>query len=300
MSWQMYAAAAYTRVLRKPRTYGSARSAADFLARPKPAARPPVTLARRKGDRLSRRTFGAFDCYTLRPSDQATAVADRGSIVYLHGGGYVNEINSAHWDLAADIADACHRPVHLPIYGLAPEHHADEANDFVQAVISSATTTGPVYLIGDSAGGGIALAAAQSSMAAGQGPLRGITLISPWLDIALRNPDVPAVALRDPWLNPEGLRYIGQTWVGDLGVDDARVSPLFGNSTGLPPIDLYVGTRDLFMPDCRLLRDRLDEGAIKYHEERGAIHIYPLLPVPEGRRARSGLIAHVADSFVGL
>jgi acetyl esterase/lipase len=297
MSWQMHAAAAYTRALRRPRTYGSARSAADFLARPKPALRLPGTLADGKGHRLSRNTFGQFDCYTLSHRNRITTSADRGSIVYLHGGGYVNEIHSAHWDLAADIVDACHRPVHLPIYGLAPNHHACEASDFIQAVIHSAMTTGPVYLVGDSSGGGLALAAAQSSIRADQVALQGITLISPWLDIALRNPDVLAVALHDPWLSPEGLRYIGQNWIGDLNEDDHRVSPLLGDSTGLPPIDLYVGTRDLFMPDCRLLRDQLDEGAIRYHEEPGAIHIYPLLPVPEGRRARLSLLAHLVDSF---
>ncbi|MET0700352.1 MAG: alpha/beta hydrolase fold domain-containing protein [Mycobacterium sp.] len=297
MSWQMHAAAAYTRVLRKPRTYGSARAAAAFLARPKASPRLPSMLGDKMEHRLSRNTFGAFDCYTLRPGGREIAVADRGSIVYLHGGGYVNEIHSAHWDLAADIADACHRPVHLPIYGLAPEHRACEAGDFVQEVIHSAATTGPVYLVGDSSGGGLALAAAQSAMRAGQAALQGITLISPWIDIALRNPDVPVVALRDPWLSPEGLRYIGRNWAGDLRDDDARVSPLFGNSAGLPPVDLYVGTRDIFMPDCRLLRDQLGEGAIRYHEEPGAIHIYPLLPVPEGRRARLSLLAHMADSF---
>ncbi|MET0451202.1 MAG: alpha/beta hydrolase fold domain-containing protein [Mycobacterium sp.] len=299
MSWQMHVAATYTRVLRKPRTYGSVRAAAAFLARPKSAPRPPETLSADKRLQLSRTTFGAFHCYTLQPRDQGTPVADSGSIVYLHGGGYVNEIRSAHWNLAADIADACHRPVHLPIYGLAPRHHAVEASGFVQAVIHSAATVGPVYLVGDSSGGGLALAAAQNSMGVVRLALRGITLISPWLDIALRNPDVHVVAPHDPWLSPHGLRYIGQKWVGDLRDDDPRVSPLFGNSAGLPSIDLYVGTRDLFMPDCRLLRDRLDEGALRYHEAPGAIHIYPLLPVPEGRRARLSLLAHMADSFTG-
>jgi acetyl esterase/lipase len=293
----MHAAAAYTRILRKPRSYGSTRAAAAFLARPKTDPRPPVALRNQSKERLSCNTFGVFSCYTLWPRVRVAGGPDRGSIVYLHGGGYVNEIRSAHWDLAADIADACDRPVHLPIYGLAPKHHAVEASDFVEAVINSATTTGPVYLVGDSSGGGLALAAAQKMAGAGQLALRGITLISPWLDVALRNPNVHVVARQDPWLSPQGLRYIGQTWAGDLPDDDPRVSPLFGNSAGLPAIDLYVGTRDLFMPDCRLLRDRLDEGAMRYHEAPGAIHIYPLLPVPEGRQARLSLVAHMAYSF---
>jgi hypothetical protein len=41
------------------------------------------------------------------------------------------------------------------------------------------------------------------------------------------------------------------------------------------------------------LRDRLPVDRIRYHEQRGAVHVYPLLPAPAGRAARRALIAHI-------
>jgi acetyl esterase/lipase len=295
MSWQMHAAAAYARLVRKPRTYRSARSAEAFLQQRKSCPEPPKQITAQRHHRLTHARHGQFGCYTLSPSGEATP--GRGSVVYVHGGGYVSEIHSAHWTLISDIANASNSAVHVPIYGLAPQHNAAEAIELIQAVIASAASTGPVYIVGDSSGGALALASTQVWLAAGNPPPCGLTLISPWLDIALRNPAIEQVAAKDPWLGPEGLRYIGKRWVADLDDTDPRVSPLFGELVALPPVDLYVGTRDIFMPDCRLLRDQLPRDNNSYHEEPGAIHVYPLLPVPEGRRARTIAVAHIANTL---
>jgi acetyl esterase/lipase len=287
----MHALAAYARLVRKPRSYASERSAEAFLARAKSRPQPPT----KPSHRTELTQYGGFDCYTVSPPDQTTPQS--GCVIYVHGGGYVSEIHSAHWKLIADIATAINGRVLVPIYGLAPDHHASEAAEFVETVIIAAASSGPVYIAGDSSGGGLALAATQTYLAAGNPPLSGLTLISPWLDIALRNPDSDRIAPRDPWLGPEGLRHVGRRWAADLDDKDPRVSPLFGELDALPPIDLYVGTRDVFLPDCRTLRDRLGPARVNFHEEPGAIHVYPLLPVPEGRDARATLVAHIADTL---
>lgn len=67
--------------------------------------------------------------------------------------------------------------------------------------------------------------------------------------------------------------------------------------TTVPPIDLYVGDRDITVADCQLLRDRLAQDHIRYHEERGAVNVYPLLPTPEGRAARRDTIAHIKTAL---
>ena len=55
-----------------------------------------------------------------------------------------------------------------------------------------------------------------------------------------------------------------------------------------------MGTRDITVADCRLLRDRIPAGApLTYHEEPGAIHAYPMLPVPEAAVARRAIVAHI-------
>ncbi|MEU0495900.1 alpha/beta hydrolase [Mycobacterium sp. NPDC006124] len=131
-------------------------------------------------------------------------------------------------------------------------------------------------------------------LANGGHALRGLTLISPWLDIALCNPDIDTVAPSDPWLARDGLRLCGRRWAADLPLDDPRVSPIFGDPSGLPPVHLYIGTDDILAPDCRRLRDAMPSSTLTYQEEPAAIHVYPLLPTPEGRAARRELLDDVA------
>jgi len=86
-------------------------------------------------------------------------------------------------------------------------------------------------------------------------------------------------------------------WAGELSLDDPRVSPLLGDLSALPPTELYVGDRDITVADCRLLRDKAPAGRVLYHEQPGAVHVYPLLPVPEGRAARKDVVAHITTAL---
>lgn len=293
MSWQMHAIATYGRLVRRPRTYATERSARAYLNRPKKNGEPPSRLATSDRYRLTSATVSGFRCHTVQSASTEPIPTRCPSVVYVHGGAYVNQIAPAHWRLVCAIADATRRPVHVPLYGLAPQHHAEEAIDFLGHVISRASHNGPTYLAGDSSGAGLALAATQATISAGATPPLGLTLISPWLDIALTNPAIPSLARRDPWLAVPGLRECGRVWAGHLAADDYRVSPIFGALQNLPPIDLYIGDRDIFVADCRRLRDSIGAGRITYHEQPGAIHIYPLLPVPEAEPARRALLSHI-------
>ncbi|MEE6177859.1 alpha/beta hydrolase [Mycobacterium sp. 050134] len=297
MSWQMHAIATYGRLIRRPRTYATPQSARAYLERPKTSSGPPPQLATSGRYQLNRDTIDGFDCYTVQATSNQPIPPAGPSVVYVHGGAYVNQIKPAHWRLICAIADATRRPVHVPLYGLAPQHCAEEAVQFLQEVTGRAAQHGPVYIAGDSSGAGLALAATQTIINEGANPLLGLSLISPWLDIALTNPAIPTIAKRDPWLAVPGLRECGRVWARHLPTDDNRVSPIFGDLHNLPPIDLYVGDRDIFLADCRRLRERIGTDRITYHEQPGAIHVYPLLPVPEARPARHALLDHISAAL---
>jgi acetyl esterase/lipase len=297
MSWQMHAIATYGRLIRRPRTYATPQSARAYLSRPKKASGPPPQLTKSARYQLTRNTINGFDCYTVQSSSGQADSVPRASVVYVHGGAYVNQIERAHWKLVCAIADAAQCPVHVPLYGLAPQHCAQEAIDLLGTVLCRAAQQGPVYVAGDSSGAGLALAATQTVITAGAAPPVGLTLISPWLDIALTNPAIATFAKRDPWLAVPGLRECGRVWAGHLPAEDNRVSPINGELHNLPPIDLYIGDRDIFVADCRQLRDSISHDRITYHEQRGAIHVYPLLPVPEAKPARHALLTHIQGTI---
>ncbi|MCX2711300.1 alpha/beta hydrolase fold domain-containing protein [Mycolicibacterium sp. J2] len=287
----MHAIAAYARLVRRPRTYATTQSARDYLAKPKGSGQPPSHLGRSNRYLVTHETVVGFDCYSVRSTTDRTN--DGPSVVYVHGGAYVNEIQPEHWKMICAIVDATGCSVQVPLYGLAPQHRAEQAIDFLLEVTGRAALRGPFYMVGDSSGAGLALATTQSIISEATTPPIGLTLISPWLDIGLTNPAIATIAERDPWLAVPGLRECGRVWSGGLAADDNRVSPIFGALHNLPPIDLYVGDRDIFVGDCRRLRDSVGPDRITYHEQPGAIHVYPLLPVPEGKAARHRLLSHM-------
>jgi acetyl esterase/lipase len=294
MSWQMKALALYLRITSKSR-FATAAAGARRLAAPKGPSAPPSALTRQYD--VSRATIDTFNVYTVRKRAQGATRGQRATIIYLHGGAYINEILPPHWKLIGDLANETGAQVVVPIYGLAPSHHVDEAIGLIGRVLDIATTVGPTYLIGDSAGGTLAISATLTWLRSGGTPPRGITAIAPWLDASLSDPAIDEVEARDPWLTRPGLAVCARSWAGRIDLTDQRISPLYGDFTGMPPIDLYVGDRDITVVDCRSLRDRLPSSQLNYHEQPGAVHVYPLLPSPEGRAARLDLIAHIKSSL---
>ena len=272
--------------LTRGRRYRTEDGGRALLERPKRSSEPPQRVVR--GLDVTREQVHGRPVHVLRPEGGPTTP---GTVVYLHGGAYVSTIVRQHWALVAQLVREVGCEVRVPLYGLAPDHHAPEAIALVRAVLGDAE--GPAYLVGDSAGGGLALATTQQVVEAGDPAPCGLTLVAPWLDLGLRNPEIPALQPRDPWLAVPGLRPLAAAWADGLSYDDPRVSPLFGRLDGLPPISLHVGTRDITLADCRALRDRSPSGGLTFHEVPGAVHVHPLLPVPEGRAARRLIVAEV-------
>lgn len=282
----MTGVAAFVRATRKKR-YATAEGGRTVLAAPKGPSAPPAALATRLA--VGTRQVAGFDVHRVSRG----AGSGRPVVIYLHGGAYVSEIAPQHWALVERIATSLDVEVWVPVYGLAPQHTAVEAHALVGALLAELDDEGrDCWLAGDSAGGGLALAAAQ--LAVGRSTVRGLTLIAPWLDLAMRNPEVDAVEPHDPWLTRAGLRPIADAWAGGLSLDDPRVSPLLGPVEALPPVEIWVGTRDITLPDCRLLRERLS-GVVPlgYHELTGGLHVVPLLPVPEGRVAQARIVERI-------
>ncbi|GHC90321.1 esterase [Nocardiopsis terrae] len=280
------------RVVRK-RPMASVEGAREWLYEPKDDPDPPRWVALRH--EVTERRTGGFGVYTVEPRGGA---CDR-AVLYVHGGTYVSEISPWHWVLISRMADTGCR-VEVPLYGLAPEHTYREAFGFLQAVyreLLGRVDPGRTVFAGDSAGAGLALALAQTLPGAGlPGPAR-LVLVSPWVDLTMSNPDISQVDPVDPWLSPVGLLEAARSWAGGDDLSLPRLSPVNGELAGLPPMDLYIGTHDVFLPDTRRLRDLVAEvgGTVNLSEEEGAFHVYPLVPVPEGSRARAEILRTVQE-----
>ncbi|TIC85907.1 alpha/beta hydrolase [Nocardioides sp. GY 10113] len=291
MSWQMQAIGLYTRATRK-RRFADPLGGERLLSEPKGSPEPPAKVV--DGLLVSMHDIAGFPAYAVTRED--TAYYDVPTVVYAHGGAFVSEIVGPHWQLIAQLAREVDAAVLVPIYGLAPQHTAREANEMMATIVDRSNGEGrPTYLVGDSAGGNLVLVAAQQAAARGATCIRGVTAMAPWLDLTMSNPEVEALEPHDPWLARAALHEVARVWADGTPLDDPTISPLFGPADGLPPVDLWIGDRDICAPDARLLRDALRAAGndLTYHEQPGALHVYPLLPTPEGRRARAEMIDHI-------
>lgn len=229
---------------------------------------------------------GDFPAHVLTPRH----VEPRRTVVYVHGGGFVAPLDPFHVRYAARLARALEARVVLPDYPLAPERcWRDSHAALADLTARWLAEPEPVVLAGDSAGGGYALALAQTLRDRGGPQPARLLLHSPWVDLTASAPETEAFAVRDTWLFLGKLHAYAGWWAGSPD-DLARpeVSPALGDLDGLPPALMFCGTRDLLAPGCRLLADRAAGSAweLTYVEEPDLIHVYPLLPlVPEARRA---------------
>jgi acetyl esterase/lipase len=221
-------------------------------------------------------------------------------ILYLHGGSYTYEITPVHWSMIRSLARLVPAEIVVPIYRKAPHATADvtvaAATDLLASLLDK--TDADVTVMGDSAGGGMSLAAAQQLRDTDGRQPAHIVLISPWLDISLTNPRVAEIEPHDRMLGIEGLAESGRMYAGDLPLDDPRVSPIHGSLTGLAPIHVFTGTHDLLNADAHeLLRLATVAGVdIDFYEEAGMQHDYPLLPlIRQGAAART-TIAEIVRS----
>ncbi|MDQ0769439.1 monoterpene epsilon-lactone hydrolase [Pseudarthrobacter defluvii] len=290
MSLRMGLIAAYLRLTAKPKMVTAQRARRRMAEPPGPSA-PPQKVRERHN--VTCRRVNGFECWTVTPRTGGDRAA-----MYLHGGAYISEIAQQHWELVSAMADAGVR-VEVPIYGLAPQYTYRHAYPFLTQVYRDlVAVAGPsaVAIAGDSAGAALALGLTQSLSEAGLPAPSRMILISPWLDLTLNGQGVAEADTRDPWLSRAGLIEAGAAWAGGDDPTQPRLSPINGPMSALPPTDVYIGTRDLFLPDVRrFARIAAQSGApVTVQECAGAVHVYPLVPAPEGRLATQRIIASIA------
>jgi epsilon-lactone hydrolase len=239
---------------------------------PSPA---PVPKTMRAKYNISETQLGGHKVISVAPKvGQA-----RWTIIYFHGGAYVNDLAKPHWDIVAALANATGATIIVPIYPLAPEFDHRTAFEFLDQVYRSALTkSAPESIIfaGDSAGGGLALAQAINNRSNKLPQPARIIMFSPWLDLTLSDPEARDVEPDDIMLGIDALRLCGKWWAGDADPKSPNLSPLYADLTDLPPMSLYQGTSDVLVVDSRNFAASAKRAGvdITYAEYPDAFHVF--------------------------
>jgi acetyl esterase/lipase len=244
---------------------------------------PPRRLARRHRTR----EVAVGDARAVWVDRERSA---HGVLVYLHGGSYVSGPIAEQWTYLARLCDATGMAGLLVDYRLAPRHTFPVALEDALAIAAhlDSESVGPWFLVGESAGGGLALATAYRLRDGGRPLPRALVLSSPWLDVTLTGPHARATERRDPSLSRDVLAELGRVYAAHHDPRDPHISPLFGDPAQLPPALIHVGTSEMLLGDIRTWGSRCAEAgtACRIVEVPGGFHGFTIvLAVPEARAA---------------
>jgi acetyl esterase/lipase len=255
-----------------------------MLKSPAPPLPPNVRAERREWGRVRGEWVEAdFACRTL---------------LFLHGGGYVQGSPETRRSVTGFFAQQGFR-VFTPEYRLAPEHPFPAAvQDVIAAYLALAGDgSEPIYLAGDSSGGGLALALMMFLRDAECLLPPSAVLFSPWTDLAISGESIRSNQRRCALFHEGDMQYVANLYLGGTSPTHPFASPLYGNLENLPPLLVHVGADETLLDDSTRLVSRAREAGVVVD-----LKIWPVVPhgwqmitatIPEARQS----LLEAADFF---
>jgi len=206
-------------------------------------------------------------------------------IYYLHGGGFILGFSPLYFAMMDGISKASGATLVAPDYPLPPDHTAMETHDWMRAHFMetmAALKPKRIVIMGDSAGGNLAIGLADWLISNGHSSPDKLVLLAPWVDLEMPGPDEP--------LNPgeqilvhDDLRDAGKRYAGDLGVKNPLISPIFAEKLDLPETYIFTGDQDPLHPDIMRFSAKHPKAKIDLGENLP--HVYMLMPTKEAKAA---------------
>ena len=233
--------------------------------------------------------------------------ADAGHVVlYLHGGGYNAGSPESHRELARRLSAAAEARVLALDYRLAPEHPypaaVEDATAAYRWLLARGVGPARVAIGGDSAGGGLTVAAMVALRDAGHSlPAAGVC-ISPWVDMETLGESMTTRAKWDLMVGREGLLDSAAKYLAGADARTPLAAPIYADLRGLPPLLIQVGTSETLYDDSTRLDERARAAGVDttlqvWEEMVHAWHLFaPILP--EGQQAIEAIGEFLEESWV--
>lgn len=220
--------------------------------------------------------------------------ADPGrAVLYFHGGSYIYGSIDTHRVLASRLSSAAGARVLVLGYRLAPEHPFPAAVEDAQTAYSYLLDRGydPSNLViaGDSAGGGLTLAALCAIRDAGKPLPAAAVCLCPWTDLDCTGQSMAANADFDPMIVTERIRLQAQLYLAGACPRTPLASPLYADLRRLPPLLIQVGSTEVILDDSTRLAERARSAGVDVELEiwEGMIHCWQAFAwmLPRGQQA---------------
>jgi acetyl esterase/lipase len=207
-----------------------------------------------------------------------------------------------HWRLIEKLINRLDCTISVIDYPLAPENNYKTTIDMVinsYKYILSNYTNDKLVLMGDSAGGGLALACVLKLKKEYALALPDkLILLSPWLDLTLTNPEIKLYEKNDVQLSYDFLKYCADKYANNEDKRNYELSPINSSLKGLPNAIVFYGSKELFVPDIEKFKVKAEAERvnIKFRKYEGMQHDWILFPIEESNMAISEICDFVESS----
>ncbi len=241
---------------------------------------------------LKEQTFEDMQVFIL--NDQKSS--SQKVMLYIHGGAWTNQPLNLHWLFMDKMAQSLNAKVIAPIYPKVPHFNYQDTYpkmlNFYKEILESVESSNQLTIIGDSAGGNIALGLIQLLKRDHLPQPQDIILLSACVDISLENPLIHDYEENDPMLASEGMEVITKIWAADKDIKDPLISPIYGDFQGTSKITHFIGTHESLYPDAIQFDEQLTEQgvAITTFVYPKMNHVFVVMPIPEAIDAQQKII----------
>jgi len=204
----------------------------------------------------------------------------RGTIFHIHGGGFALGSAAGSAGLASALARKTGMRAVSAGYRLAPEHPSPAALHDVtaayRALAGHADHAGPIVVSGESAGGNLALELLIAATEQGLPMPAAALLLSPITDLTVTGASYAGKAHADPAITARAIRTRAADYLAGTDPADPRVSPLFADLTGLPPLLIQAGSHEVLLDDATRLAAKAaaDDVAVILDITPGVPHVF--------------------------
>jgi epsilon-lactone hydrolase len=215
-------------------------------------------------------------------------------IMYIHGGAYCAKTPLVHRPMTIHMAELSETRIIAPDYRLAPEHPYPAGLDDVRLVYKHLLATGyapeNIFLMGDSAGGGMCLALMLCLRDEGLPLPAAAFLISPWVDLyAEETPRLLELAKKDAYIRLRGLHTTAKWYAQELPLTHPHISPAFANLKDLPPLLIHMSKDEVLLEgNERLVKQAQQDGvSVTFKTWDGLFHVFQIMSgiIPEARQS---------------
>ena len=216
------------------------------------------------------------------------------SIIYFHGGAFINQPLPQHFNLVDSIAQLTESTIIFPCYSRLPDsnevHCLTQLNSYIEKFIEEKPNN-RLILMGDSAGGWLALSIATFLRNQHKKTPEQLILFSPWCDLSMSDVN-ENLEKKDPILSHEGLRQIGIMWKKDSLESVQHGYRMDDSLKDIGDIHIYVGSHEILLTQTQALKDKAQSQGVNLNLKvvKMMSHDFILFPFKESKEILSEVI----------